>query len=297
MLGEWIVSIEGTETGKQVALMLALLAAVMHASLGALQKGRHDPWLTRGAVDIWVSIFAVPVVLFWVAPPSPALWIVMPGVMLIHLAYKWVLAMAYSRGAFTAVYPVVRGTGPLATVVIAGAVFGEFFTLGQWGGVALLSGGIFALALVNLRDATIDQHVLLAALGLAVLTGLITAAYTVIDAYAIRLAQDPFTFIAWFFLFEIVLFPPLLGRHWRKAKELGGLFRRGFVGAAIAWISFGSIFLATRLDKVGEAAALRETSVIFAALLGWLFLGERIGPLRWALMVVIAAGAVLVEFG
>ena len=94
-----------------------------------------------------------------------------------------------------------------------------------------------------------------------------------------------------------MLFPPLLRRHWRKAKELGGLFRRGFVGAAIAWISFGSIFLATRLDKVGEAAALRETSVIFAALLGWLFLGERIGPLRWALMVVIAAGAVLVEFG
>ena len=81
-MGEWIVSIEGTGTGKQVALMLALLAAVMHASLGALQKGRHDPWLTRGAVDIWVSIFAVPVVLFWVASPSPALWIVMPGVML-----------------------------------------------------------------------------------------------------------------------------------------------------------------------------------------------------------------------
>lgn len=278
-------------------MVLALVAAVMHASLGALQKGRHDPWLTRGAVDIWVSVFAIPVVLFWVAPPTKALWLVMPGVLAIHLAYKWVLAMAYSRGAFTAVYPVVRGTGPIATVLFAGFVFGEFFTWGQWGGVALLSGGIFALAAYNLRNATIDRGVLAAALGLAVLTGVITAAYTVIDAYAIRLAQDPFTFIAWFFLFEACLFPPLLWRRWRQASDLKALLRRGFVGAAIAWISFGSIFLATRLDKVGEAAALRETSVIFAAILGWLFLGERIGPTRSALMVVIAIGAVLVEFG
>ena len=296
-MGEWIVALEGTDAGKTLALVLALVAAVMHATLGALQKGRHDPWLTRGAVDIWVSVLAIPAVLFWVAPPSRELWIVMPGVMAIHLAYKWVLAMAYSRGAFTAVYPVVRGTGPLATVLIAGVVFNEFFEPGQWGGVALLSGGIFALAAVNLRDATLDRRVLTAALGLAVLTGLITAAYTVIDAYAIRLAQDPFTFIAWFFLFEALLFPPLLWRRWRGARDLGGLFRRGLVGAVIAWISFGSIFLATRLDKVGEAAALRETSVIFAALLGWLFLGERVGPLRWALMAVIALGAVLVEFG
>ncbi|MFK7945827.1 MAG: EamA family transporter [Paracoccaceae bacterium] len=296
-MGEWVLSIEGTEAGKQAAMALALLAAVMHAALGALQKGRHDPWLTRGAVDIWVSLLAVPVVLFLVPPPSAALWVLMPGVMLVHLTYKWVLAMAYSRGAFTAVYPVVRGTGPLATVAFAGVVFGEFFTAGQWGGVAMLSGGIFALAGYNLRHETVDRRTLAVALGLAVLTGLITAAYTIIDAYAIRLAQDPFTFIAWFFLLEVCLFAPLLGRRWLQATDLGGLFRRGLFGAVIAWISFGSVFLATRLDKVGEAAALRETSVIFAALMGWLFLGERIGPVRSLILVAIAAGAVMIEFG
>ena len=297
MLGEWIVSIVGTELGGQVAMVLALLAAVMHASLGALQKGRHDPWLTRGAIDILVSVIAVPVVIFLVPFPSQAVWVMMPGVIAIHVAYKWVLAMAYSRAAFTAVYPVVRGTGPLATVLIAGVVFGEFFTSGQWAGVALLSGGIFALAAWNLRHEEVDRSVLMAALGLAVLTGLITAGYTVLDAYVIRLAADPFTFIAWFFLFEAFFFPVMLGRRWARARDLGGLFRRGVIGAVIAWISFGSIFLATRLDKVGEAAALRETSVIFAALLGWLFLGEKIGPFRALVMVVIAGGAVLVEFG
>ena len=297
MLGDWVISIEGTEAGKQAAMALALFAAVMHAALGALQKGRHDPWLTRGAVDIWVSLIALPVVIFLVPPPTMELLVLMPGIMLVHLAYKWVLAMAYSRAAFTAVYPVVRGTGPLATVLFAGVVFNEFFTPGQWGGVALLSGGIFTLAAYNLRHETVDREVLAAAIGLALLTGLITAAYTVIDAYAIRLAQDPFTFIAWFFLSEVLLFAPLLGRRWRTVTDWGGLFRRGLVGAVIAWLSFGAVFLATRLDKVGEAAALRETSVIFGALLGWWLLGEKIGPVRSLVLVVIAAGAVLVEFG
>ena len=137
-----------------------------------------------------------------------------------------------------------------------------------------------------------------AALALAVLTGVITAAYTVYDAFAIRVAEDPMTFIVWFFLLEAVLFPPLLWKRWRAAgPALRPLFIRGFFGAVIAYVSFGSIFLATRLDKVGEAAALRETSVIFAALIGWLILGEKIGPTRSFLMVLIAAGAVLVEFG
>ena len=297
-MGEWIVSISGTETGKQLAMALALLAAVMHAALGVLQKGRHDPWLSRGAVDICVSVISIPLAIFVVPAPGPELWVLFPGVVLIHLAYKWVLAMAYSRGAFTAVYPIVRGTGPLVTVVFAGVVFGEFFTLGQWGGVALLSGGIFALALWNLRETSIDRPVLMAAISLAFLTGIITAIYTVYDAYAIRAAKDPFTFIVWFFMLEGVLFPLLLWRRWQAAgPELPSLFSRGLLGAVIAYISFSGIFLATRLDQVGEAAALRETSVVFGAILGWLILGERIGPVRAALMIVIAGGAVMVEFG
>lgn len=297
-MGALIVDMAGTEAGQRLAMALALVAAFAHATLGALQKGRHDPWLTRGAVDTFAALIALPLVLFVVPLPSWDLAILFPGVMLVHLVYKWVLAMAYSRGAFTAVYPVVRGTGPLATILIAGVVFGEYFTAGQWLGVVLLSGGIFGLAAWNLTRVDVDPAVLRAALGLAVLTGLLVALYTVVDAYAIRIARDPFTFIAWFFFLEIFLFPPLMWRRWRRSGlALRPLALRGLVGAAVVYLSFGSMFLATRLDKVGEAAALRETSVVFAALLGWLFLKERIGPVRTALMVVIAAGAVVVEFG
>jgi drug/metabolite transporter (DMT)-like permease len=72
---------------------------------------------------------------------------------------------------------------------------------------------------------------------------------------------------------------------------------RGFIGALIAWVSFGGVMMATRLDKVGEAAVLRETSTVFAALIGWFILGEKVGPRRLVLMSLIALGAIIVEFG
>ena len=114
-MGDWIVSIAGTDQGRQLAMVLALVAAFAHAALGVLQKGRHDPWLSRAAIDLGAAQVSVPLVLFVVPVPGWDLAMLLPGVMLVHLVYKWVLAMAYSRGAFTAVYPVVRGTGPLAT--------------------------------------------------------------------------------------------------------------------------------------------------------------------------------------
>jgi len=79
--------------------------------------------------------------------------------------------------------------------------------------------------------------------------------------------------------------------------SLGALVPRGYIGGFVAILSFGSIMLATRLDKVGEAAILRETSVVFAALIGWLVLKEKVGPRRIILMCLIALGAVIVELG
>ncbi|MGF1501046.1 MAG: EamA family transporter [Paracoccaceae bacterium] len=300
-MGETIVAIAGTPTGETVATVLALVSAVAHAAFGALQKGRHDPWITRSAIDLCYCLIALPFALFVFPLPDAQLWLVLGGVFVIHTAYKWLMAMAYSRGAFTAVYPVVRGTGPLATVVFAFLVFGETFRPVQWAGVILLSGAIMGLALVNVRDMEeVGRRALRAALGFAFLTGLMTAAYTTYDAFGIRLAADPFTFLAWFFVVDGLLFPAL-GVVWYRRMAvkpaLGPLLARGVAGALIAYVSFGSVMLATRLDKVGEAAALRETSVVFAALIGWAVLGERVGWRQAGLMVMIAAGAVLVEMG
>ncbi|WP_136634798.1 DMT family transporter [Pseudooceanicola onchidii] len=299
-MSEWITSIEGTEAGHQAALVLALLAALLHAIFGSLQKGRIDPWLSRGAIDTAQIVMALPMALFLVPAPEGSEWLLILGALPIHFTYKVGMALAYSRGAFTVVYPVVRGMGPVFTVIAAWIVFGETFTLTQWLGVLVLLLGIFGLAAYNLLTIQVARDTLVPALWLAAGTGGLVALYTTYDAYAIRGTPNPFTFLAWFFVICSVDMPVVAALRWRtmtNRPDIGKLIRLGFTGATIAFGSFGSVMLATRLDKVGEAAVLRETSTVFAAVIGWLVLKETVGPRRIALMTLIALGAVIVELG
>ncbi|MCV2894612.1 DMT family transporter [Lentibacter sp. XHP0401] len=299
-MSDWLVSLEGTEAGHSLALVLALSAAFLHAVFGALQKGRHDPWLTRGAIDFSYAAMAAPFALFVVPWPEPHMWPIFAAVFAIHVGYKLMQSWAYTKGAYTVVYPVVRGTGPLFTVIGAYFLFGERFTLTQWAGVATLLAGIYGLAAYNLRHVTAERDTLNLALVLAVITGLFVALYTTFDAYGIRATANPFTFLAWFFFIDGLFFPGLAVVRYRSMSNppaLGPLMQRGLIGAFVAFASFGSIMLATRLDNVGEAAILRETSTVFAALIGWLALKETVGPRRIALMALIALGAVIVELG
>ena len=168
---DWLISLEGTESGHQLALALALLAAFLHAVFGALQKGRHDPWLTRGAVDICYSAIAAPFAFFVVPWPEPHMWVIFAAAFVIHFGYKLSQAFAYTKGDYTVVYPVVRGTGPLFTVIGAYWLFGETFTGTQWLGVAVLLAGIFGLAIYNMIFLASNRDTLNAALLLALLTG------------------------------------------------------------------------------------------------------------------------------
>ncbi len=299
-MSDYLISLEGTEAGHNAALMLALLAAFLHALFGALQKGRHDPWLSRGAIDASYGLMAAPFALFVVPWPEQHMWPIFGIVFCIHLIYKILQAYAYTKGAYTVVYPVVRGTGPLFTVIGAYMLFGETFTLTQWAGVGVLISGIFGLAIYNYIFLVTERDTLNIALFFAVCTGLFVALYTTYDAFGIRATADPFTFLAWFFMIDGIAMPIYAAWRYRKMADkpdLGPLALRGFVGGIVAFFSFGAIMLATRLDKVGEAAVLRETSTVFAALIGWLVLKETVGPRRIALMALIALGAVIVEFG
>lgn len=297
---DWLLSIEGTEWAGATATCLALISAMAHSVFGALQNSRYGPWESRGAIDLFVFLIALFAGLFLLPWPEPELWPILVGVWVIHTTYKCVQAMAYSRGAYTVVYPVARGAAPIATVIVASLALGEHFEPGQWAGVALLSGGIMALSGLNLRGRSLQSETMLSAIALALLTGVLIAAYTTYDAWGIRLSADPLTFLAWFFVVDGWTFPILAAR--RRARmdpalrlPLRPLLVRGFIGALIAFVSFGAVMLATRLDKVGEAVAMRETSVIFAALIGWAFLREPVGPSRAAMMAVIAAGAAVVQ--
>ena len=298
-MSEWLISLEGTDAGKQVALALALMAAILHALFGALQKGRYDPFTTRSAIDGCYALIALPFAIFVVPWPEPDVWLLFAIAWVIHVGYKLAQASAYSVGAYTVVYPVVRGIGPVFTVIGAGILFNESFAAIQWLGVAMLATGILGLAVYNLRNTTTDRARLPLALGLAVMTGGFVALYTTWDAFVIRATADPLTFVAWFFLIDGIAFPLgyLVYKKGRIPRPFTPLLKLGVTGAIVAIFSFGGIMLATRLDKVGEAAVLRETSVVFAALIAYLFWGEKVGPRRLSLMALIALGAIVVEIG
>lgn len=300
-MSAWLTSLEGTAQGHQLALILVLLAAFLHAVFGALQKGRHDPWLSRGAIDFSYGMIAAPFALFVVPWPEPHMWPIFATVFVIHVGYKLMQGFTYTKGAYMVVYPVVRGTGPLFAVIGSYFVFGEVFNAVQWLGVLTLLAGIYGLAVYNLRTITLNRDTLVPALWLAVGTGLFVALYTTYDAYGIRATADPFTFLAWFFFIDGLIFmPPVAAVLWWRNPDrptLGPLMARGVLGAIVAFFSFGAIMVATRLDNVGEAAVLRETSTVFAALIGYVILGEKVGPRRLTLMALIALGAVIVEMG
>ena len=297
---DWLLQAENTEQGSNLALFLAIKAAFLHAIFGALQKGKFDPWLMRAAIDLSYGLMALPFALFIVPWPEYYMWPIFFGAFVIHTAYKVMQAMAYTRGAFTVVYPIVRGIGPLLTVITAYFVFSESFNYTQWVGVVILLFGILGLAVYNIRFLSKGRETLATALIFACITGFLVALYTTYDAYGIRATSNPFTFLAWFFLIDGIAMPIIAfckSKETIRYSEIKSLIPRGIIGGLIAFFSFGSIMLATRLDKVGEAAVLRETSIVFAAIIGWLFLKETVGPRRISLIILIAVGAVFVEWG
>lgn len=300
-MGDYLISVAGTAQGARLAMALALTSAVAHALFGALQKGRHDPWLSRGAIDLWLLILSLPLALWAVPTPEGRMWWILAGAAGLHFAYKLTIALSYERTDYTVAYPVMRGTGPLLIAGAAVILFDETMAPVQWLGVAALSGGILALAGLNIwRADPAARRRLTHGLGWAFAAGGMVALYTTFDAWGIRQAGDPLTFLAWFFLLSAVdfsiLLPVILWRQ-NERPAVGPLLTRGVVGALVAYVSFGAVMVATRIGSVSQSAVLRETSTVFAALIGWLLLGERPGPTRAALMVVIAGGALLVQLG
>jgi drug/metabolite transporter (DMT)-like permease len=134
----WLISVEETDCASQLASILAITAAVFHASFAALQNGRDNPWISRAAIDVALFLLAWPIALFlapW--PHAEHIWLFV-GVFVIHNVYKVFHGMTYARGAYTVVNSVVRGSSVLAIVIVSGSVFQEAHSIWQWSGVPSL---------------------------------------------------------------------------------------------------------------------------------------------------------------
>ena len=213
-LNDLIIELSATRSGASIAFFLALVSAVSHATLGAIGKTGPDPFITRGAINITYSIIALPFVLFVFPLPSTQMVPVIIFAYFAHLIYEWFQARAFSIGAFTLVYPLARGIGPLTIAIASIFVFSESLELSQWLGLLILSFGLFLFALVNYLGASRAQDPVLLigpAIRVSVMCGIMIAAYTVIDAYGMRLSNEPLTFLFWVFFVGDSDFPLLRG--------------------------------------------------------------------------------------
>jgi drug/metabolite transporter (DMT)-like permease len=276
-------------------VLLLLAAALMHASWNALLKAdRSDRLATFGVIMTTGTVMGVVAVPFLPAI-APGAWRFLAISVIVHVAYYTFLLKAYSYGDLSHTYPIARGLGPLLVALVSGQLIGEHLRTQDMLGVLLLSGSLVTLALPlkALKSQAGGRHGL--ATLFAVLTGITIAAYIIADGFGVRAAGPDMAhrlaYIAWLCVLEgpwllvlaMVLRPETvwahLRRHWWK----------GTIGGVIANVGYGIAIYALVLGPMAHVAALRETSVLFGALIGTLLLGEPFGRRRIVAAVVIVA--------
>jgi drug/metabolite transporter (DMT)-like permease len=267
---------------------LAVLgAAMLHAAWNALLKSGGDKELDAMGLAAGSGAVALVAAPFLPAPsPESYPWIAASA--LVHIAYFWALAGAYRWGDMTFSYPIMRGGGPLIVTVAGTAVFGETLGGGQLAGVLMISAGVLAFASHTAADPAAQRK----SLAFALLNACVIAAYTLIDAKGARLSGAPVSYALWFFVANgLVIFAAgCLQRGAAAPRHLVKHWRVTLVGGALAVGAYGVALWAMTRAPVALVAVLRETSVVFAALLGALFLKERFTPRRAAATVAVLAG-------
>jgi drug/metabolite transporter (DMT)-like permease len=255
-------------------------AALLHAGWNALLKGSADKQLDTVAISVGAGILGLAVAP-WLALPAPESWPWLAGSTLVHILYFLFLAGAYRWGDLSYAYPIMRGGGPVIVALASAAVFGEVLPLAPSLGVGLVCAGIVAFAAGHA-----DRRATLFALGNAA----VIATYTLIDAKGARASGSPVAYALWFFVANAIVIYTWAGarRGLEVPRYLARNMPRLFAGAILTTGSYGVALWAMTRAPVALVAVLRETSVIFAALLGALFLGEKFTRLR-----LVATGAVM----
>lgn len=269
---------------------LAVLgAALLHAGWNAFLKSGTDKQLDAIGIAVGSGAVALAAAPF-MGVPAPVSWPWLAASALVHIAYFWLLAGAYRWGDLSFSYPIMRGGGPLIVTVAGVMVLGEVLPWAETLGVLLISAGILAFAAHTARDAVAQRKSLWFALGNAV----VIAGYTLIDAKGARLSGAPVAYALWFFVANGAVMLAL-GYALRGAAVPRHVLRRWrltFGGGAGAVLAYGTALWAMTLAPVALVAVLRETSVVFAAALGALFLKEPFTARRAGATLVVLAGLV-----
>ncbi len=267
-------------------ITLMLLAGLLHAGWHSLVKSGADQLTVLAGMGLVASIAAGAAIPFLPAPPV-AIWPVMVASIGLHVAYRLALTSAYSRGDLGQAFPLARGAVPLLAAFLAFLVLGQVPTTGQYIGIGFISAGLLILALERLGDGI--NWPLLAA---AAAAGLTVACYSVLDAYGTRLSASWAGFTAWLIVLDNGAFLCLSRLLRGKSLWIGfaAMRYRILASGLLGVVSFSVFLWALSRSPVGAVSALRETSVLFALLIGVWIHRE-----TWSVRRV--AGAVLTVVG
>lgn len=249
-----------------------------------LVKRGEDPLAMRAMIGITCAIATAPVAL-WIGVPTTSMALWLAASVAVHLVYQLALVRSYELSDFSVAFPVARAVAPLGTAAASVVAFGEILAV-----PALFALGAITLGLLVLADRRLIGR---SGLAMALVTGLLTTGYTLVDAAGVRAAADPLQFIAWFFLLEgigiVLIFT--CARRGASLSLLSIERRAGMLAGIISLFGFGAALYALRLAPVGLVSGLRESSVAFAMLLAALFLGERMTPRKIVACLLITLGA------
>ena len=268
-----------------VAIVLA--AAALHAGWNAVVKSGADRVLTMTFVIGVGTVLALPALPF-LRPPAPESWLYLGLSVLIHIGYFFFLLQAYRVGDLSHVYPVARGAAPVLVAGGAAVFAGEVLSGVAFAGLLLASLAIASFALHGGRAGLRDPR----PVGFAVLTAVFIGSYTVTDGLGVRASGSALGFIAWLFFLSGL---PLLGyaavaRRGRIAIHVRDHWKAGLAGGVMAGTAYALVIWALTQGAMAFVSALRETSVVFAVLIGSRVLGEPFGGRRIAAAVAVACG-------
>ena len=273
-------------------LALVLVAAAAHAGWNAWLKDRSADLASFAVLAIgWLvaGISGAVVVGF----PSWASWPYLLATTVVHTLYAVLLIKAYRHADFSLAYPIARGSGPLFVSLTAPYLLNEHLEGPSQFAVTLLVIGIFMIGLFRDRSSIGGRRAVMLSLG----TGVLIAAYTMIDGEGARSGSGPHVYAAWLFILTGGALIALAMQQ-RKLVFSSLQFRpavTGILAGLLSVISYWIILWAMTVAPTALVAATRETSILFAALLGWGFLGEKIRPLRWVGIVITLIGLILAK--
>lgn len=271
--------------------LVVLLAAVFHAAWNALVKGSGDKSLNMCAVVIGQGLCGAACLL---AFPLPALeswtWIALSIVL--HIGYQLFLMGAYRIGDLTQVYPIARGTAPMLVAGISIFFLGVELSKPELAGVLVIGAGIISLWLVRQSDGLRNPKAAL----LAFITGCFIAGYSLVDGYGARLAGTAVGFYAVSALGNAVVFALAMGAaRPRLIRDLPMAWRTIALGGGASFIAYALVVWGFTEAPIALVTALRETSIIFALLIGVIFLKERLDIWKVLSTAVTIVGAALLR--